>query len=174
MNNAAPISPAPRGAPWALLAWIGLLAVLFAQVEIQIEGPQGWAAALPTWRLTAFPSLQILFGGREITGYHVFVFAFMFAVFHLPVVFSGCFSLQIEARILGSLMLFWIMEDALWFVMNPAYGLARLTPQAAPWHPHWACGVPVDYFTFPVIGAALIVISFRQPRAARQTEKTSA
>jgi len=31
----------------------------------------------------------------------------------------------------------------------------------------------VDYLAFPVIGAALIVISFRQPRLAGQTEKKS-
>jgi len=173
MNDTAQSFLTPRGMPWALLAWIVLLSALFAQVEIQIEGPHGWAAALPTWRLTAIPSLQLLFCGREITGYHVFVFTFMLAAFHLPVVFNGRFSLQIEARIIGSLMLFWILEDVLWFVLNPAYGLARLTPQAAPWHPHWAFGVPVDYLAFPVIGAALIVISFRQPRLAGQTEKKS-
>jgi len=173
MNEAGQTSSAPRGIPWALLAWIVLLAALFAQVEIQIEGPHGWATDLPTWRLTSVPSLQLLFGGREITGYHVFVFTFMLAVFHLPLAFSGDFSLRIEARILGSLMLFWILEDVLWFVMNPAYGLARLTPQAAPWHPHWALGVPVDYLVYPTLGAALIVLSFRQPRPTGQTQKKS-
>jgi hypothetical protein len=159
--------------PWALLTWIMLLSALFAQAEIQIEGPHGWATALPTWRLTAVPSLQFLFGGREITGYHAFMFTFMLAAFHLPLAINGQFSLQIEARILGSLMLFWILEDVLWFVMNPAYGLARLTPQAAPWHPHWALGVPVDYLVLPVIAAALIALSYRQPRSAGRTEKES-
>ena len=171
MNNTAQASSTPRGMPWALLAWIMLLAALFAQAEIQIEGPHGWAAALPTWRLTAVPSLQFLFGGREITGYHAFVFTFMLAAFHLPLVINGHFSLQIEARILGSLMLFWILEDVLWFMMNPAYGLTRLTPQAAPWHPHWALGVPVDYLVLPVIGAALIALSFWPP--TRQAERAS-
>ena len=90
----------------------------------------------------------------------------MLAAFHLPVVLTGQFSLRLEGRILGSLMLFWILEDALWFAMNPAYGLARLTPQAAPWHPHWAFGVPVDYLVLPFIGVALILFSYRPPRPA--------
>lgn len=166
MKRMAQAGSSPRHTSWALLAWIALLAALFAQVEIQIEGPNGWAADLPTWRLTAEPPLEFLFGGREITGYHAFIFTFMLAAFHLPLVLTGKFSLRLEGRILGSLMLFWIFEDALWFAMNPAYGLARLTPQAAPWHPHWAFGVPVDYLVLPFIGAALILFSYQQPRPA--------
>ena len=34
-----------------LLVWVVLLALFFAMVEIQIEGTQGWASALPTWRI---------------------------------------------------------------------------------------------------------------------------
>ncbi len=158
----------PQGSVWALLAWIILLAALFAQVEIQIEGPNGWAAELPTWRLTVPAPLDLLFGGREITGYHTFIFTFMFAAFHLSLVMTGQFSLRLEARILGSLMLFWIFEDALWFAFNPAYGISRLTSQAAPWHPHWALGVPVDYLILPILGAALILYSYRQPRPAKE------
>ena len=173
MNVTARPAGRPRGTPWALLAWILLLAALFAQVEIQIEGPFGWAAALPTWRLSAAPTLQFLFGGREITGYHTFAFAFMLAVFHLPIAITGKFSANIEMRILGSLMLFWILEDVLWFAMNPAYGLVRLTPQAAPWHPHWLCGVPIDYLILPFVGVALILASFREGRAAKPPEVTS-
>jgi len=168
MNHAAHPASSPRGTPWALLAWVALLAALFAHVEIQIEGPNGWAADLPTWRLATAPALQSLFGGREITGYHAFIFTFMFTAFHLPIVLTGHFSLRLEARILGCLMLFWILEDALWFALNPAYGLARLTPQAAPWHPHWAFGVPVDYLVLPVIGAALVLFSFRPPKPAKE------
>ena len=44
----------------------------------------------------------------------------------------------------GSLMLFWIIEDFLWFVLNPAYGLARFTPVQIPWHHHWLFGVPTE------------------------------
>jgi hypothetical protein len=37
--------------PWLLFGWIALLAFFFAKVEIEIEGPAGWAAKLPTWRV---------------------------------------------------------------------------------------------------------------------------
>ena len=153
-----------------LLAWVVLLATLFAELEIQIEGARGWAAGLPTWRITDQRLLKLCFGGREITGYHVFAFGFMFCVFHLPVAMAGHFSWRIEARILGSLMLFWIVEDLLWFVLNPAFGLAKLTPGTVPGHPHWLLGVPVDYLVYALLSAVLLWVSYRRPCAAGQGE----
>ena len=143
-----------------LFLWVVLLAALFAQLEIQIEGDEGWAASLPTWRINGPPIARFLFGGREITGYHIFAFGFMFAAFHLPIALTARASLRLEARILGSLMLFWIVEDVLWFAMNPAYGLGCLTPRHAPWHPHWVMGVPVDYLVFAVGSTVLLGASF--------------
>jgi len=146
-----------------LLAWVVLLATLFAQLEIQIEGARGWAAGLPTWRVEDAPILKMFFGGRAITGYHVFAFSFMFCVFHLPLVLTGHFSWRIEARILGSLMLFWLVEDFLWFIMNPAFGFAKFTSQHVPWHPHWLLGMPVDYIVFALLAAALLFTAYRRP-----------
>lgn len=153
-----------------LLAWVAVLATLFAELEIQIEGANGWAAGLPTWRVNDAPLLRLFFGGRTITGYHVFAFSFMFCVFHLPLAVTGHFSWRLEARILGGLMLFWIVEDFLWFVLNPAFGLARLTPEHVPWHPHWFLGVPVDYIVFTLVAAALLFLAYRRPRPAERKE----
>lgn len=108
-----------------------------------------------------------------MTGYHFWVFSFMALVFHFPHLLNGRFSLRTEARILGSIMIFWIVEDFLWFAMNPGFGVARLTPANVPWHKCWILGVPSDYVTFTAVGAALIVLSFldirRQP-AIRTSE----
>ena len=147
----------PRG-PWALPAWIALLAFLFAKLEIQIEGPHGWAANLPTWRLSTASAWRRLFGGREITGYHVYAFAFMAAAFHLPLFCGVGFSLSLEARILASLALFWTLEDFLWFVLNPAFGLRRFRREHVPWHPHWLWGVPADYVV--MLGVAALLYAF--------------
>ena len=109
---------------------LGLLVLgfLFAEVEIQIEGGAGWAANLPTWRIENHPLLNVFWGGKPLTGYHLWVFTFMAAVFHLPLVMLRTFSLKMECRVLGSVMVFWIVEDFLWFVLNPAFGLARFKP----------------------------------------------
>lgn len=145
-----------------LLAWVALLALFFAQFEIQIEGAAGWAAKLPTWRLAQHPLLDLFWGGRPLTGYHVWIFSFMALVFHLPLFIYGRPTLKIEARILGSLMIFWIAEDCLWFALNPAFGLHMLTPANAPWHRQWLLGVPADYVTFLLAGAGLLWLSFRR------------
>jgi len=99
-----------------------------------------------------------------MTGYHAWVFPFMLLVFHLPHAVSGSFSWRVEARCLGSLMLFWIIEDFLWFVLNPCYGLARFEPQFIPWHKKWLLGMPTDYLLFTVAGFFLIMMSFRHNR----------
>jgi hypothetical protein len=143
-----------------LFAWVILLGFFFAMTEIQIEGAHGWAASLPTWRIERHWLLDLFWGGRPMTGYHAWVFPFMFFVFHLPMVIQETFSWRLEARCLGALMLFWICEDFFWFLMNPGYGLARFAPQHIPWHKHWLCGVPTDYLTFTAIGSCLALASY--------------
>lgn len=142
-----------------LLLWVALLGAVFANVEIQIEGGAGWAANLPTWRVDG-SWLNLLWGGKTITGYHVWVFGFMALVFHLPQMMSAAFSWRLEARILGCIMVFWIVEDFLWFAFNPAFGLACFRPSCVPWHRHWLWGVPVDYVVSLALGFTLVAASY--------------
>ncbi len=150
------------GRPAAVLGWVGVLAFFFANVEIQIEGAAGWAAGLPTWRIERHPLMDLFWGGRALTGYHVWVFAFMILVFHLGIFLSGTFSGRLELRVLGCIMLFWILEDFLWFVLNPAFGLAKFNPAHVPWHKHWLLGVPADYLSTTALGAVLVTLSYRR------------
>lgn len=151
---------APLAHPLLLAAGLAVLAFLFANLEIQIEGAAGWAANLPTWRIESHPLLAIFWGGKPLTGYHLWAFTFMAAVFHLPLVMLRTFTRKLEGRILGSVMVFWILEDWLWFVLNPAFGLARFKPDSVPWHKAWVLGLPTDYWVFSAVGLALIVWSF--------------
>lgn len=144
----------------ALAAWVLLLGAVFANVEIQIEGDAGWAARLPTWRIED-SWLNIFWGGKPITGYHLWVFSFMAMVFHLPIFMGATFSWRLEARILGAVMVFWIAEDFLWFAFNPAFGLGKFDPAHVPWHKYWALRVPVDYIVTVALGAVLIGWSYR-------------
>lgn len=143
-----------------LLGWVLVLGFVFAKVEVQIEGKDGWAAGLPTWRIERHPLLDLFWGGRPMTGYHAWVFLFMALVFHTPVFILGHTSLALEARILGSLALFWIVEDFLWFVTNPHFGLKRFHRAGIPWHKQWLGPVPLDYLTFGGTGLALIAYSY--------------
>lgn len=147
-----------------LLSFVLLVALLFAEVEIQIEGSAGWAANLPTWRIEDHWLLDAFWGGRPLTGYHAWVFSFMALVFHLPAFFTDRWNWRHEMRVIGCLMIFWIAEDFLWFVLNPAYGIGGFTPAQVPWHKHWLLGVPTDYLTFSATGGALIALANRRDR----------
>ncbi|KAF0812984.1 hypothetical protein IGB42_02380 [Andreprevotia sp. IGB-42] len=149
----------PRGQTLLLLAWVLLLGFFFANVEIQIEGAGGWAANLPTWRVEKHWLLDIFWGGRAMTGYHAWVFPFIGLFFHLPVFFSCQWSWRIEARIVACIMLFWISEDYLWFVLNPAYGIAHFSPEFVPWHKHWIAFAPTDYWTMTAVALVLLFVS---------------
>jgi hypothetical protein len=135
------------------------LALLFANVEIQIEGADGWAAHLPTWRIEHHWLLDIFWGGRAMTGYHAWVFPCIAMFLHFPLIFTGHWSWRAEARVLGCLMLFWISEDFLWFVLNPAFGWTRFEPAFVPWHIHWWLGAPMDYWIYLIGASALFAVS---------------
>jgi hypothetical protein len=151
--------------PLLLVAWALLLALFFAQVEIQIEGSAGWAANLPTWRIERHWLLDLLWGGRPMTGYHAWVFPFMALCFHLPVFVLGAWSWRLESRILASLMIFWTVEDFLWFVLNPAYGIVKFDPGHIAWHKHWWHGAPVDYWVSAVAALLLLSLSYWRRRS---------
>ena len=150
------------------LAWVLLMAFFFANVEIQIEGSAGWAANLPTWRIEKHWLLDIFWGGRAMTGYHAWVFSFMALVFFSPLAFNGRWSWRDVALALAGVMTFWMVEDFVWFVANPAYGWAKFDPAHVVWHPHWLFGAPVDYW-IGLGGAALILwLLHRRGGSARQ------
>lgn len=137
------------------------MAIFLAEVEIQIEGDAGWATSLPTWRIEQHWLLDLFWGGRAMTGYHAWMFPFIAMVFHLPLFFMQRWTKRWQVRCLASIMQFWIIEDFLWFILNPAYGLHRFNPIDAPWHKHWVGGAPIEYWLFSVLALLLYIYSFR-------------
>lgn len=162
MNNRRDVSARRELA--VTLCWTLLLAGLFSQIEIQIEGTAGWAANLPTWRIEKHWLLDVFFGGRAMTGYHAWVLPFIALFFHFPVCFVRRWTLQRECMILGCLITFWIVEDFLWFVTNPAFGLSRFNAHFIPWHKHWLWVAPIDYWTFLAVAIALFGCSYNKFR----------
>jgi hypothetical protein len=124
-----------------------LASFLFAKVEIQIEGGDGWAAKLPTWRIENRLT-EILYGGRPLTGYHLYVQLFVLVFCHLPFAFGLPFSARSEALVLAFMVFFWILEDFLWFVVNPRFGIKKFKASEIWWHRKaWLVIAPREYFT---------------------------
>ena len=140
-----------------LLAII-ISALLWAKLEIEIEGEHGWAANLPTWRVEKHRLLDWFYGGRPLTGYHTWAFASVFFFFHFPMFMAHQWTLKGELHAVGGFMLFWVLEDFLWFILNPHFGVRKFTRANIWWHKRWFCSLPVDYW---VMGLGAVVLLSR-------------
>jgi len=140
-------------------AFVLLAAYTFARVEIEIEGPHGWAASLPTWRISNRWT-KIFYGNRPLTGYHLWLQLFVLVLAHTPIaLFFVRWSWSAELRIVGFVIVFFLVEDFLWFVLNPAYGIRRFRRQHIWWHePTWWWIMPRDYWLFFALGCAAYLV----------------
>jgi hypothetical protein len=138
-----------------------LTAAVFAQLEIQIEGPNGWAAHLPTWRIQNRWT-RLFYGSRPLTGYHLWMLIFVLAMVHAPVALKpAIFSGGLELRIISFYILFFLVEDFLWFVLNPAFGIRRFRREHIWWHaPSWWWVMPRDYWVYGTIGLCAYAFSW--------------
>ncbi len=143
-----------------------LMAYFFAKLEINIEGAGGWAANLPTWRVEKHWALDLFMGGRAMTGYHCWALLLVAAVFHYPFLFTATWSLAGQAKAIAGLILFWVWEDFLWFVFNPAFGLRRFRPQHVPWHKRWVAGLPLEYWLGSALASVLLWWSTKTSHAS--------
>jgi hypothetical protein len=131
------------------VAFLFFLAFLFAAVEIEVEGPHGWAERLPTWFRTrgrVARAYGLLMGGRPLTGYHLFMLPLPLAFFHLPYVEGVAWTWEGEARTLATYLAWAIVWDYLWFVLNPAWGMSRFRRGAVWWYGgRWVGPFPAAY-----------------------------
>jgi hypothetical protein len=141
---------------FGLMAFMILLGFLLALWEIQIEGKDGWAANSPGWRIEKGWPVK-LFGGRPITGYHVFMTLFLVTIIHLPLFFvSWCWRL--ESLLIGFYLGMLLVEDFLWFVLNPHYGIKKFRKGKIWWHKQWLGPVPLLYWILLVFIVLLIFL----------------
>lgn len=136
------------------------LSFVMAKLEINIEGQYGWAEKLPTKRLSSNHWIsKLVFGGRPATGYHLWLSILIFSLLHTVYLFYP-FTWQIELKIVSFFILFWMIEDFLWFVLNSAYGLKNFKPEKIWWHRNnWWGIAPREYFILIPIGITLYIIS---------------
>ena len=124
-------------------------AVLFALVEIEIEGKDGWAINLPTW-FRRTPTYARAYGwllsGKPLTGYHAVMFLIPFVSFHVGLAFGQPWSWGLEARLIATYLVWNVTWDFLWFALNPAFGWRRFRKGEIWWHSGtWIGRVPIDY-----------------------------
>jgi hypothetical protein len=137
-----------------LLGFMVFLAGILALWEIQIEGKDGWAANSPGWRIEKGWVVKIM-GGRPITGYHLFMTLFIIGMVHLPLFFVP-WSWRLQCLLIGFYVGMVLLEDFLWFVLNPYYGIKRFRKGKIWWHKSWWGPVPSLYWFLLIISILLI------------------
>ena len=138
--------------------FLALAAWLFALLEIQIEGPHGWAQNLPTWRIENRWTRAVY--KKPLTGYHLYAQGFILLMLHSPFGLNlVAWNLPDELRILSFAVLFWVLEDFLWFICNPGFGLKGFRPQRIRWHRDaWWWIAPRDYWLGTPVGIVLYLV----------------
>ena len=141
------------------LVFMLLMAFILAEWEIQIEGKDGWAAKSPGWRVEK-GWLMKLSGGRPVTGYHFYMTIFLIALVHLPLFFLA-WTWRLECLLLGFYVGMVLLEDFLWFVLNPYYGIKKFSKGQIWWHQTWWGPVPSLYWFLLPLAAVLIWLGWR-------------
>ena len=144
-------------------SYLFLFCLWLAIFEIQIEGKDGWATKLPTWRPGQDKWYARIYsaamGGKEMTGYHILVFGFVLIFLHYPYFAGQDWNYFLEARTIALFFLTVITWDFLWFVLNPYYGIRRFKPEYIWWHKKWFLFLPRTYY-FALIISALFYLRF--------------
>jgi hypothetical protein len=141
--------------PWSA-GYFFAVALVLALLEIQIEGPHGWAERLPTWRWDG-PGVRRWLG-KPVTGYHLCLNLMIVLLLHLPVLGTGS-SLRVELEIFSMYSLLCVSWDFLWFALNPHFGWRRFRPEHVWWFRGWWWGVPRAYVLGLAISAASYVLA---------------
>jgi hypothetical protein len=134
------------------------LALVLALVEIEIEGPYGWAEKLPTPYRVSGPLARLfglVLGGKPLTGYNLLMFASTVLAFHLPFAFGAQWTASRELALLAAWVSWSALWDFLWFLLNPAYGWRRFRRGNVWWHSRWLWRLPVDYWVAAGVSLAL-------------------
>lgn len=143
----------------AFLIFMFFIAFILAQWEIQIEGKDGWAAKAPGWRIET-GWLMKLSDGRPVTGYHFYMTLFMLGIVHLPLFFA-IWSWRLESLILGFYVGMVLIEDFLWFLLNPHFGIRKFRKGQIWWHPTWWGPVPSLYWFLLPLSTLLLWLGWR-------------
>lgn len=137
-----------------------LASFLLAKLEIIIEGPNGWAEKSNTWKIEN-KLTRLFLGNKPITGYHFYLFSFFIVTCHLVYAINPSLPFLItEARIISFILLLMNLEDFLWFVLNPGFGIRNFRKDKIWWHSSaWWWIAPSGYWVGSMVAFLLYYLS---------------
>ena len=138
---------------------------LWALTMVNAEGLVGWGGVSPAWKLDTRRWYSFLFWpfaqGRPVNFLPVSAIMTFTVSFLLPVIWNINknipFTLINFGELVSYFIIFAILEDFIWFLINPYYGLRKFNKQIVTWHPRWLGFLPTDYWIALVI---YIIVGF--------------
>lgn len=130
-------------------------ALIYALIEIEMEGKHGWAEKLPTAKKVI----------GTFTLYHIYMMVFlliMISMIFIPRFYIACNTSEFTpwsavCCFLFYLLAWFLLEDFLWFVFNPYYTLCKYNKENVTWHKDWVGNIPVHNI---VGGLGLAALAF--------------
>ena len=99
-------------------------------------------------------------GQRPLTGYHVYAFTIPMLILHLPYVMGVDWSFAGELITIATYFVLAVVWDYLWFVMNPAYTVARFRRGNVWWFEvPWIWRFPLDYYLSIALSIGLAALA---------------
>ncbi len=126
---------------------------LFALAEAYQEGKHGWKYN-HRWFSVPLP------GGYWLHAYHVFIFLGIFPLFLfvIPLLLVG-WNTHLFLVILFSFLMGLVLEDFLWFVVNPQFSFKKWKPKYVRWYPWVQIGtvaIPLGYLVVLLLSSILL------------------
>ena len=127
-----------------------LFSTIYALIEIEIEGKNGWMEGLPT------PGV-LKFGTKNMTLYHIY----MLILIIVSIIFQNnmTFSFNIFLYSLTNVLFILFLEDILWFIFNPHFTIKKYSKKDIWWHSKqpWYFGMPLHNY---IISLIVLIISY--------------
>lgn len=137
-----------------------LYSLLWALMFVNAEGSDGWGGK-SGWVISGkkWFFMNLFTFGRPIRLLPVFgIITFIVSYLFPPLwnISKGFpFTLTNWGELIAYFALFAILEDLLWFLVNPHYGFSKFKKEFIPWHPRWFLRIPIDYW----IGVVVFIAS---------------
>jgi len=128
----------------SLIFFVLVTSVIFSLLEIQIEGGNGWAGKLPTWKIR--DPLKGIINFPYISGYHLYFWILLLFILHFPLFFGISFNIKNELSIIEVYVLILLIEDFMWFVFNPKWGVKKFFTESIPWQAKKLLYLPQIYW----------------------------
>ena len=131
------------------LVFVFLISIFYSLIEIEIEGKDGWMTKIPTPKI-----LKI--GDKEMTLYHIYMLVLIIISF----IFQNKMNLTLSSFLYSTsnVLLFLLLEDIFWFILNPYFTINKYKKENIWWHAKqpWILGMPLHNY---IISIVIILIS---------------